>query len=178
MTRSSVKPLQLVALGNRESKGGERGAALVELAITLPLLVVILFGTIDFGRAFFFAMTLTNAARAGAHYGGQSVGAAIQSGGAGMIDARNAVLTANGISTSDSPAPEATCGCLRSDGTFEAGKDMAKGNCSPTTTCSASAHLVVMVTVTARAPFSMVTRFPGLPLGPIMLERGATARAQ
>lgn len=44
----------------------ERGAALVELAVALPLLLVIMVGTIDFGRAFRTAMIVTNAARAGA----------------------------------------------------------------------------------------------------------------
>ena len=34
---------------NRRGRG-EAGAALVELAVTLPLLAVILIGTIDFGR--------------------------------------------------------------------------------------------------------------------------------
>src|SRR5260221_3845737 len=45
----------------------ERGSALVELAIALPLLVAVLVGTTDFARVFYLATELTNAARAGAH---------------------------------------------------------------------------------------------------------------
>jgi Flp pilus assembly protein TadG len=44
----------------------ERGAALVELAISLFLLVLILFGTIEFGRAMYIRNTLNMAAREGA----------------------------------------------------------------------------------------------------------------
>lgn len=49
---------------NRASR--ERGAAAVEMAIVLPLLVLVLGGIIDFGRYFFSQVVLTNAAREGA----------------------------------------------------------------------------------------------------------------
>lgn len=45
---------------------GDRGAAAVEFAILLPLLLLLLFGIIDFGRALFTQVTLTQAAREGA----------------------------------------------------------------------------------------------------------------
>ena len=41
----------------------QRGAAAVEFALLLPLLMLILLGTIDFGRFGFAAITVTNAAR-------------------------------------------------------------------------------------------------------------------
>jgi Flp pilus assembly protein TadG len=41
----------------------ERGAAAVEFALVLPLLVVILLGTIEFGRAYNAQISLTHAAR-------------------------------------------------------------------------------------------------------------------
>lgn len=44
----------------------ERGAAAVEMAIVLPLLVLLLGGIVDFGRAFYTKNILTNAAREGA----------------------------------------------------------------------------------------------------------------
>ncbi|MES3032393.1 MAG: TadE/TadG family type IV pilus assembly protein [Gemmatimonadota bacterium] len=50
--------------------GRERdGAAMVEFAIIAPLLFVLIFGIIDFGRAFFLYNNLTNAAREGARLG-------------------------------------------------------------------------------------------------------------
>src|SRR5437773_10844519 len=46
-------------------RAGERGAAAVEFALVLPLLLLILFGIIDFGRAYNAQVTLTQAAREG-----------------------------------------------------------------------------------------------------------------
>ena len=47
-------------------RGRERGAAAVEMAIVLPLLLLVIAGIIDFGRYFFFQIQVTNAAREGA----------------------------------------------------------------------------------------------------------------
>lgn len=44
----------------------ERGASLVEFALVLPLFLVLVGGMVDFGRAFFTEVMLTNAAREGA----------------------------------------------------------------------------------------------------------------
>jgi Flp pilus assembly protein TadG len=45
--------------------GRRRGTAIVEFAVVLPLLLVLLFGIIDFGWIFMVRQTLTNAAREG-----------------------------------------------------------------------------------------------------------------
>lgn len=47
----------------------ERGQELIELAILLPLLLLIAFGVLDLGRLYHAAITITNAAREGARYG-------------------------------------------------------------------------------------------------------------
>ncbi len=44
----------------------DRGSATVELALVLPLLLLLLFGVIDFGRMLHTQITLTEAAREGA----------------------------------------------------------------------------------------------------------------
>jgi Flp pilus assembly protein TadG len=44
----------------------DRGAAAIEFALLFPLLMLIVFGTIDFGRALNAQITLTQAAREGA----------------------------------------------------------------------------------------------------------------
>jgi Flp pilus assembly protein TadG len=49
----------------------ERGTSLVEFAIVLPVLCFLLIGMIDFGRAMYFGIVASNAARAGAQYGAQ-----------------------------------------------------------------------------------------------------------
>lgn len=50
----------------RPRRGGDRGAAAIELALILPILLVIVFGVIDFGRIVNTQVTLTEAAREGA----------------------------------------------------------------------------------------------------------------
>jgi Flp pilus assembly protein TadG len=51
-------------------KGTSRslGQALVELALGLPLVLLLIFGVLELGRAFFTKIALTNAAREGANY--------------------------------------------------------------------------------------------------------------
>jgi Flp pilus assembly protein TadG len=44
----------------------DRGASAVEFALVLPLLLLVIAGIVDFGRAFFTQVILTNAAREGA----------------------------------------------------------------------------------------------------------------
>jgi Flp pilus assembly protein TadG len=51
------------------SRRSARGQSLVELALTLPLLLIILLGVVDLGRVYFSYMTVINAAREGARYG-------------------------------------------------------------------------------------------------------------
>lgn len=49
----------------RRSEHSERGAALVEMAILLPILVVLIFGLVTAARAFNAQITLTHATREG-----------------------------------------------------------------------------------------------------------------
>jgi Flp pilus assembly protein TadG len=50
----------------RRRQTSERGSAAVEFALVLPLLMLLLFGIIDFGRMLNAEITLTTAAREGA----------------------------------------------------------------------------------------------------------------
>jgi Flp pilus assembly protein TadG len=58
-----------VARGRRRLIRSERGQSLVELAVTLPILVLLLLGTLDFGMAIFSYSMLRDAAQEGAFYG-------------------------------------------------------------------------------------------------------------
>lgn len=56
-----------MTLGSRSDRDrGERGAAAVEFAIVLPLLLIFVGGIVDFGRLFYAEIMVTNAAREGA----------------------------------------------------------------------------------------------------------------
>lgn len=50
-------------------EGNERGAALVEFALLLPVLAMLIFGALSAGIAYNHKMDLTHAAREGARYG-------------------------------------------------------------------------------------------------------------
>lgn len=144
----------------------ERGSALVELAIALPLLVIILVATIDFARVFYLGMELTNAARAGAQWGAHSV--ANSGSNANMqTTAQNAIST-SGIAATASR----TCQCADNLGNFSA--TTPANTC--TGTCSGGGHLVVTVTVTTSKAFTRV--IPGIPVLPttLTLTRSATMR--
>lgn len=52
---------------------GEGGGALVETALMVPLLVLMLIGSAELGRIAYASIEVSNAARAGAAFGGQSV---------------------------------------------------------------------------------------------------------
>ena len=54
---------------NRKPKNGERGASAIEFAVILPLLLVVLFGIIEFGFVLYNKAVLTNACREGARAG-------------------------------------------------------------------------------------------------------------
>ena len=61
-----VKPTTSIQRGNRVRR--ERGAAAVEFAIVISLLVLITGGIIEFGRVFWYLDALTKATRDGARY--------------------------------------------------------------------------------------------------------------
>ena len=61
---------------------GERGTALLETALTLPLLLLVSVGIFEFGRAYQTWQVLTNAAREGARL------AVLPNAAAGAVDAR------------------------------------------------------------------------------------------
>jgi Flp pilus assembly protein TadG len=63
---------------SRAQRGGERGAALVEFAIVLPVFLMLVLGAIDWGWFFLVQDAVSNAAREGARaaiVGGSGVGA-------------------------------------------------------------------------------------------------------
>ncbi|WP_347351559.1 TadE/TadG family type IV pilus assembly protein [Intrasporangium sp.] len=51
---------------NHAGRRRTRGAAAVEFALVLPLMLAVIGGVVDFGRAFYTQVVLTNAAREGA----------------------------------------------------------------------------------------------------------------
>src|ERR1035438_6177298 len=50
----------------------EDGASLVELALVFPIFVLLLLGSVDFGRAYYLSTEVAGAAHAGALYGSRN----------------------------------------------------------------------------------------------------------
>ena len=99
---------------NRRTLASDAGSALVELAVALPLLVLMMVCVVDFGRVFYMGIALTNAARAGAQYGAHNPA---QSGDfAGMQTAATGSINIKGVTATASR----TCQCATGAGTFSA----------------------------------------------------------
>lgn len=128
--------------------GGKRGQSLVEFGLMLPILVLLVLGSIDFGRVFFAYVSVTNGARNGADYAASHCSPTCDEDGI-----RNAVVadTSDLLNTSSSnPAVSVT-----TDGWM--GPD----------------HRRVDVTVTYT--FSTIFSWPGIP-DSINVARTVTAR--
>lgn len=78
----------------RAKRTREEGQSLLELAILVPLLLILALGVIEVGQLAYFSIAISNAARAGVAYGAQSHITAADN--AGMVQA--AENDASGIS--------------------------------------------------------------------------------
>ena len=129
----------------------ECGQSLVELAFVIPLLLLLLVGTIEIGRFAFYSIVVANAARAGAQYGAQSLATASDTTGistAGTNDAPG-ITAPNSLTVSSTQR----CGC-------SAG---ALGPCGALAICVKPEHPLVYVQVTAVGSFSSLFNYPGIP---------------
>jgi len=140
----------------------QRGSAVVELAVAVPLLLVAVIGLVDFGRASFQAVEVETAAVAGATYGLQGEEYAIDTDGI-----KNAAL-ASLLETSDASDAEVEssryCEC-------EEGKTV---DCS--TTCS-GAKPAMYVRVSVEDSFETLLTYPGVPKS-IGLSRAVALRVE
>jgi len=84
-------------LSTRRYRSGAAGQELVELALLLPVLLLIVFGVLDLGRLFHVYITITNSSREGARFGSFD-----PSDVAGIRGAAKAEASGSGIALSDS----------------------------------------------------------------------------
>lgn len=137
----------------RNSAQNEKGSALVELALILPLLLLLFMGIVDLGRAFYYSNSVARAAEAGALYGAQN-----PTDTTGMVDASDQAMSTGFGSAKDMKGKSATAsyGCECADGT---GKSTA---CSTAPSCT-NMNTVYYVTVQANAAFKPLLPWPGVP---------------
>jgi Flp pilus assembly protein TadG len=145
------------ALGNSRPamslRSGEEGSALVELAISLPLLTLVLLGAAEFARIAYASIEVANGAHAAAMYASSSLAASGDSGGirnAAISDAGN-LTGGNGISVT---AITTACSCA--DAAY------SPSSCSDNATCvNHNTSMVTAVTVQTESTFSPFIRIPG-----------------
>jgi len=138
----------------------EDGASLVEMAVMLPLFLVLLFGALDFGRAFYLEMELTGAAHAAAVYGSENPTDTTGMQNAAKDDAPNVQSLSVGTPT---------YGCECADGTAYS------ASCGTTPTCTTN-NVVYRVNVTVTSTYSTLFPWPGVPSS-MSLSSSASVRS-
>jgi Flp pilus assembly protein TadG len=133
----------------------DHGAALVELGLLLPVMMLLVVGAVDFGRLYFEYIEVVNAAHAGAEYG--SINSTDTSG-------MSTAATQSAPDVSGLTVPTKAYGCECSDGTSYS------ASCTTVPTCTASAgpparstNVVYRVEVTTQATWTPLMPWPGVP---------------
>lgn len=147
----------------------DRGGALVELALTTPLFVLMMLGAIELGRIAYFAIEVENAARAGASYGSVNIGNA------------NNISNIQQAAKNDAPdisdlvvvSPGSTCVCETLNTTtgtpsFNPGSGTTSCTSSTITSCTAESSssvqsVIYYVTVSTQATINPIVKLPSLP---------------
>ena len=150
------------------------GQAFVELALVLPMLILLVVGGAEVGRLAYADIEVSNAARAGVAYAmqGHSTVAASQ-----FTNIENAAKQdAPDIHSLVVDPPILTCYCETS-----AGVTTALASCSSTdanlTTCASPSSIVIYVEVDTHAGVDTVFHFPGIP-NSVTLRGTATMRVE
>ena len=154
------------------TRSNDSGTALVELAVTLPVLIALVVGTADFARVFYTAIELSNAARAGAQYGAQTLGSCCSAAQHTVMESttQNAVNIAGITAHADH-----LCQCATDAGVFSDTAPFPNNCTAPPAASCPGGHRVISVSVTAQAPFTTLSPYPGIPRN-LTIVRDATLR--
>jgi Flp pilus assembly protein TadG len=132
----------------RRDRTDEKGQAIIELALTMPFLIVLLVGAVEFGWLTYASVEVSNAARAGVAYGSQSATTAGDTTGIKAAAAKDAHDLASGLLVTT-----VASSCICSNGTAS--------TCLPTD-CSTSS-IETILTVNTQATLTPLIRLPGFP---------------
>lgn len=134
-------------------RSAEEGSALVELALSLPMLCLMLLGAAEFARLAYTAIEVSNAAHAGALYAASSSSASSDT--TGISNAATADSGDLGGSNAVSVV-SATTACTCSNTAY------TPTSCSDNQTCyTNNAAMITTVTVTTQATYQPLIRIPG-----------------
>jgi Flp pilus assembly protein TadG len=125
---------------------GSAGQSLIEVALSVPIFVLLLVGAAEFGTVLYVAIEVSDAARDGAVYGAQNGSTASDTTGIATA-ASNGAANLSGLTTTSSYS----CAC--SDGTSST---CAVDDC-------ANSHIEETVTVNTQISFTPVIHLPAIP---------------
>lgn len=132
----------------RVLRPGESGGALVETALTMPLLVILVLGAVELARVAYAAIEVSNAARAAVSYGAQNGGTASDTVGITWA------ATQEAANLSSLSIASITRSYICSNGNASTGLN---------TDCPNS-HIEETLTVKTQATVDPLIHLPGLPL--------------
>ena len=143
----------------RRARRDESGAALLEMAIALPFLLLAGIGVAEFGRVYYNGIKVANAAMAGAEYGGQNIGSydATRVRQVARDDAGDQTLQVTSNTVCRCPGSDTVIPCSNS--------------------CTGYGSPQYFIEVTATKTHTFVFRYPGLPES-ITVTRTSTFREQ
>jgi len=128
---------------------------MLELALGMPMLLTLLFGTADLGRLFYFSIEVANAAAAGANYG--------------SYQTSNMTDTAGISNAAKNEAPEVP--------TLQVSSSQVCQNSSGAAVSCTTGGAYKYVSVTASYTFQTLFSYPGIPssiaLSKTVMMRGA-----
>lgn len=130
--------------------GNDAGQAFVELALVLPIFILLLLGAAELGRLAYASIEVSNAARAGVAYGAQNHITASDIAGIRLA----ATQDATNIASMGTPAVIQSCSC--SDGTT-----ITCANAG--TNCVSPARIIEYVQVNTSATVNTAFHYPGIP---------------
>jgi Flp pilus assembly protein TadG len=140
-------------------RSNQKGQAMIELALLLPLILAMLIGIIEIGRLAYYYIEVSDAARAGAQYASQSLSNAWNDGNINQAVQNDAQDMAPG--SLSPPAIIRSCGC----------PGAAPAGC-PAAGC---AYPLVYVNVTTTYPLNPLFQYPGIStLFPVTITGSST----
>lgn len=124
------------------------GQSLVEIAVTLPILTILLLGGAELSRLAYASIEVTNAAQAAVQYGDQNIGFAADQPGM-LAAAQEDASNLSGLTLANSSQYQ----CSSAPGTY----------ITVTNTSCQGSQIEEILTVTTSATFNPLIHLPGLP---------------
>jgi Flp pilus assembly protein TadG len=139
---------------NKPQSLDDTGQALVELAVSLPLFLLLVLGTAEIANIAWAAIQLNNAVHAGAQYGSIS-----RTNAANATNVESAAQNeAPSLNITFPAAPTQACSCVTPGGT-----STVYACTAVVASCSSPDIILASVKVTAQASVRPIVHYPGLP---------------